>query len=335
MFQVAHNSPFSPAIFVFPNENGVDTLFVVIKATYTFNGSVELADEQIPPQKEDEFWGEPGQSSIKYMSEMHLQKPATDIILIGHAYAPKGVETRQMDCGIKVGNYTKKIRVFGDRIWNGTQKSKPEPFDKIALTYENAFGGAYLTKEKDKSGNEIEKMVIHDSNPVGRGFFDPERKIFDGEKLPNLEDPANPIVKPDDRPHPVGFGFIAPTWKPRIDYVGTYDENWQKSRAPYLPENFSSQFFNAASTNLVCNEYLKGGEVVVLVGVCFAGSAKFKLPETVPKCSVAISERIEQLEVNLETLMFEPDQQRFSMTWRAALTCDKEVLKIQAVLVTD
>lgn len=335
MLQLQNNSPYSPAIAVLPDENGIDTLYVTVKATYSFNGEVTLAEEQIPPQMEDEFWGEPGQSSIKYMSEIHLSKPATDIILIGHAHAPNGMQTTQMECGIKVGNYTKKIRVFGDRHWDGAQKSQPEPFEKMPLTYENAFGGSYIAKAKGKQGEPAGEIILHDVNPVGRGYCEPGKKSDDGGKLPNLEDPANLIKQPGDSPAPMGFGFIAPTWKPRIEYVGTYDDAWQKNRAPYLPENFSNQFFNAAPVGLVCNEYQKGGELVILVGVCPEGPAKFRLPEIHPKCSVSVGGRIEKPEMLLETIVFEPDERRFSMTWRASLKCDKEVLKVQAVQITE
>jgi hypothetical protein len=334
MLQLENKSPFSPSITVLPDENGIDTLYVVVKATFSFLGGVTLAKEQTLPQMEDVFWGESCCSSIKYISEMHLTKPATDIILIGHAYAPDGTRTSQMDCGIKVGNYAKIIRVIGDRIWQGSQMSEPEPFDKMPLCYENAFGGSYTAKIRNEQGEEIEKTFTCDSNPVGKGYSESGTPPKEEIRLPNLEDAHQLIERPDDKPDPMGFGFIAPTWKPRIKYAGTYDDDWQKSRAPYLPTDFSNRFFNAASIGLVCGEYLKGDELVKLIGVCPDGSAQFGLPKVFPKCGVNIAGRVKRPEFELETIVFEPDQYMFTLTWRASLRCDKSILKVNAVKIT-
>jgi hypothetical protein len=38
-------------------------------------------------------------------------------------------------------------------------------------------------------------------------------------------------------------------------------------------------------------------------------------------------------EFNLETLLLEPNQLRFSMVWRAAMPCDKKMLKISEVKI--
>jgi hypothetical protein len=38
--------------------------------------------------------------------------------------------------------------------------------------------------------------------------------------------------------------------------------------------------------------------------------------------------------VNLETVLLEPDENRVALTWRAALPCDRKVLKVEKVTVT-
>ncbi|MDH5546764.1 MAG: DUF2169 domain-containing protein [Gammaproteobacteria bacterium] len=333
MLQLKNESPFAPAITLFADENGVDALYVVIKATFTYNGVISIAEEQIPPQMEDEFWGEPVESSIKYASEMHLTKPSTDIIVIGHAYAPPGKKVQQMDCGIKVGNYAKALRVFGDRYWQGMQISEPEPFDKMPLIYENAFGGAYITHEKNDKGEKVEKHMLHEINPVGRGYRKLGKEAVNGEKLPNIEDPRKLIKLPGDKPPPAGMGFLSPTWKPRVEFAGTYDEAWQKSRAPYLPKDFDNRFFNAAAPELTCKEYLKGGEMVMMIGLSPDGPKKFALPVVNLDCAVKIAGGTEKPDTNLETIVFEPDESRFCMTWRAKVSCDKKALKISEVRV--
>jgi len=89
VLQLKNHSPFEPAITLFPDEKGVDTLYVIIKATFNLSPALSIAEQQIPPTLEDEYWGEPGLSSIKYASDMHLTKPSTDVVLVGRAWVPQ------------------------------------------------------------------------------------------------------------------------------------------------------------------------------------------------------------------------------------------------------
>jgi len=43
---------------------------------------------------------------------------------------------------------------------------------------------------------------------------------------------------------------------------------------------------------------------------------------------------IEYPPANLETLIIEPDKNRASFTWRAALPCDRNVLKVEKIVLT-
>jgi len=332
MLQLKNHSPFKAAISLFPDENGIDALYVVVKATFSLEQGLELAEEQIPPVLEDEYWGEPVESSLKYASEMHLSKPATDIIVNGHAYAPNGQPVTELDCGIKVGTYSKQVKVFGDRFWNGTQITSPKPFVKIPLVYENAFGGAYIDFIDDGQGGYQQKNMLHTINPVGRGYRGSRgTQEVNAEKLANLEDPRQLIKLPGDKPNPAGFGFLSPTWKPRIDYAGTYDEAWQKKRAPYLPKDFNNKFFNMAPRGLVCNGYLQGNESVILINLSTEPCIQFQLPQCNVRTEIKLAGAREKPSFNLETLFFEPDEKRFTMTWRAKLNCDKKALQISEV----
>jgi len=332
MLQLKNHTPFEAALSLFPDENGIDALYVVVKATFSLEQGLGLAEEQIPPILEDEYWGEPVESSLKYASEMHIGKPATDIIVNGHAYAPKGEPVTQLDCGIKVGNYAKQVRVFGDRYWNGTQISAPKPFVKMPLAYEYAYGGAYMDFIDNGQGGYQQKKILHTINPVGRGYRGRHgTQAINADKLPNLEDPRQLIKLPGDKPEPAGFGIVSPTWKPRIDFAGTYDENWQKKRAPYLPKDFNNKFFNMASKGLVSNGYLQGNEQIMLVNLTLQSCLQFQLPQCDVSAEIKVAGAVDKPSLNLETLFFEPDKKRFSMTWRAKFSCDKKALKINEV----
>jgi hypothetical protein len=117
MLQLKNATPFACKVALFPNENGVDTLYAIIKGCFQLEDSWVLSEEQLEPQSEDEYWGEPGSSSLKVASDYHTGKAATDIIVLGNACAPAGRTMKQLDVEVSVGKITKKISVFGDRIW--------------------------------------------------------------------------------------------------------------------------------------------------------------------------------------------------------------------------
>lgn len=329
MLQLKNDTPFKADIALFPNERGVDTLYVTIKATFTLQESVTLAEQQEPVRLADEYQGEPGRTSLKYSSDVHLTKPATDVIVIGSAHAPDGKPVASLDVSVSVGERRKTIRVFGDRKWyrseNDLRISAPEPFVTMPLVHERAFGGIHETEQK---------TLFEPRNPVGIGFIG-ERELaeMDRQPLPNLEDPAHLIASPGDQPPPACFSAIAPSWEPRKSFAGTYDAVWQKGRAPYLPEDFQSRFFNAAHTDLAGSGYLQGGEQVVITNMAPRGILRFDLPSCALDVSVQIGECTKRPPMNLETVLIEPDESRFSMLWRSFVECDKKALKVSQVTV--
>ncbi len=327
MLQLKNNTPFESSLALFPNSQGIDTLYIIVKATFNIGQKWTLADEQKPPQAEDEYWGDdPASSSIKAASDMHIGKPATDIIMTGHAWAPEGRQLSQMDVSLSVGNVNKTVRVFGDRQWNDGAVSRPVPFTSIPLIYEKAFGGLHV-----QDGNIISGEA---RNPVGCGYSGKRKaKEMEGQPLPNLEDPRQLIQNTGDIVTPAGFSAISPNWQPRLTYAGTYDENWQKTQAPYLPLDFDQRFFNMAHPDLIYPEFIKGGEPVRIEGAHQAGTIQFNIPFVGLTTVVAIKKRNEHPMFNLETVLIETDPMLLSMTYRAALPCDKETLKIREVVV--
>ena len=330
MLQLKNNSPFAAEIAVFPDENGIDTLYVTIKATFTIDPKVDLAEEQIPIFLADEYWGEPIESSLKYASEVHLTKPATDIVMIGEACAPDKRPVSQLDVSLAVAGFKKTVRVFGNRRWDskwlGLKITSPLPFESMPLVYEKAYGGFHeLDPEKHEKLSDTR-------NPIGLGFKGKKtNKELKGTLLPNLEDPVHLIKKPEDQPPPACFGYIASSWMPRVSFVGTHDEAWIKKRAPFLAEDFDLRFFNTAAPELVCNGYLKGGEPVTITNMSPTGDKRFTLPLCELETSVKMAGSVENPYLNLETVLFEPNESRFTMLWRSAVQCDKKVLKVEQI----
>jgi hypothetical protein len=331
VLQLYNKTPFVADLAILPDMEGVDSAILTIKATFeTLAEGIRVSANQSPIISSDEYWGDPGNSSLKYAGEMTLPKPATDIVMIGHAYAPKGKPVKSEYVSVRVGRYGKMVRVFGDRYWKSALGihtiSEPKPFIKIPLIYEKAYGGV------DVHRSQKSKIEYEAGNPVGTGFkIRGGKNDIDSLKLPNLEDPKNLISSRRDRPPPAGFGYIAPTWDPRKKLVGSYDEEWQKSRAPYLPDDFDSRFFNCAHPDLITNEYLQGGEEVIIQNANPSGIIKYYLPAIRFEVIFFIDDRKTVHYPHLDTLIIEPDNNQFMMIWRVCERCDKKALKIQEI----
>lgn len=326
MLQLKNSTPFAAEMAIFPNEQGIDTLYTLVKASFVYNGDWMLAEEQVPPQMEDEYWGEPGTSSIKYGSDIHTGKPATDIIMLGAACAPNQQKVTQLDVELQVGQVSKTVRVFGDRQWMNGAISAPKPFSSMPITYERAFGGRHNIDEQS--------YLAEERNPVGCSFFGKRSsRDMEGSPLPNIEDPQQLIQYPKDDQIPAGFGYCAPNWLPRRQFAGTYDEAWTKQRAPYLPLDFNPRFLNAAHPDLIYPGYLQGGETVSIRNMHPSGDIHATLPQIGLKCEVQVAGQPHNQEMNIESLILEPNKKLFSMVWRAGFPCDKKALKINEVSV--
>ncbi|MEP7124246.1 MAG: DUF2169 domain-containing protein [Byssovorax sp.] len=329
MLQVDNRTPFVPGMFVFPDPQGVDTLYVVLKATFSFaSGRVTLAETRRAIATSDTFLGEPGASSLAHANEAHLLKTTTDVAVVGEAVTPDGRPAASCAVRVSVGPVQRLLQVTGDRVWQtrigGQRPTSPEPFVRMPLSYERAYGGVHDQGPKG--------VLFEARNPLGKGYRG-KRSAADveGMPLPNIEDPAALIHSPDDSPAPAGVGFIAPSWEPRKSFAGTYDERWRTTRAPYLPADFDPRFFQAANPALVCPAPLHGGEPVELANLSIDGVVRFRLPACAFDVAVTVGGRIESPPMTLETVLFEPTDALFSLTFRGAVPCDKRALQIEAV----
>lgn len=327
MLQLKNNTPFAAAFALFPNEQGVDTLYTMVKATFIIGQQWTLAESQPDPQKEDIFWGEPGLSSVRLASDYHTGKPTSDIVVTGLACAPEQQLVRQMDVSVSVGSVSKKIRVFGNRQWSHGQITSPEPFTTMPLVYERAFGGEDVVDGQVRASDS--------RNPIGLGFVGKKSlSDFSGTMLPNLECPSQLIQYYDDQPIPACFGAIARHWQPRAAYAGTYDELWQTTRAPYLPEDYHPRFMNVAHPDLIYPGFLQGGEPVKIIGMHPLGELNFNLPIVKLRNKIQMEDSEISFNFDCETLLLDSNQLQLSMVWRSAFACDKKALKVKQISVS-
>ena len=327
MLQIDNQTPFYAVLSVLPNRDAIDTLYVILKATLVLRPKLTLARDQLPVTLADEYYGDPTDSSLKAISEIHIGKPGTDVLLVGRAWGPHGQAVRESLVRVTVAERQKTIRVLGDRVWQSDgSPSAPEPFEAMPLVWERAFGGIHALEER---------TLAEERNPIGVGFCGKRStEELSGQPMPNLESPGESLERQGQTLTPVCFAPTAPQWLPRRSFAGTYDETWQRKRAPYLPADFDPRFLQCAAPELTFDRYLVGGEPIEVTGACAEGPIAFPIPAANLRVEVKVAGSIEHPPVNLETVLLEPDENRVALTWRAALPCDRKVLKVEKVTVT-
>ena len=229
--------------------DSLNMLSVLTKRTYTIaaNGRCVLATEQVPLF--DDIAEDPDcPGLLDHDLDLYPFKPATDVILKGHAY--KGALRDSARVSVQVGRWSKSIHVVGDRRATLSSRgeilfSDPDPFDVMPLRYDRAYGGRDQAAEA-RYGNparELEKYVdptidldaaspyIYPRNPAGVGFLiEPTREAVEQLRLPNLEDPEDVLTAErivcgaagnwPRMPLPQAFDWVNLGWFPRIGYFG-------------------------------------------------------------------------------------------------------------------
>jgi len=278
-------------------------------------GRLKLAEKPPAIPLGGEYYGDPAETSPKYEPQSAFVKPATDVVLIGHAYAPEP-GTTTVDVAVRVGAVEKAVRVTGDRTWVKSfgliRATDPEPFEKIPLRWERAFGGW------DRSGPDESRHAFEPRNSVGVGFRSGRGSFEDGLPLPNIEDLGEPLTRFTGRPKPAGLGFTLPHWQPRASFAGTYDAKWDAERKPMLPEDFDIRFFNAAAPGMVAPGLLSGDEEVLVRNATPGGTLSFRLPGGPPPRVrlQLVGRKDHRPEMRLDTVIVNTDDQLLLMLWR-------------------
>ena len=309
--------------------NGGELLAVVLKATFAFSPRRGLSPAEEPPpvRLADEAAGEPGRSSILKASDLCPGKPGCDLVLLGRAGRSRPAP--QVDVAFRVGALGREARVFGERRWSGSAGlPDPAPFEAVPLTWENAYGG------RDELVPEGEPAEEDARNPVGIGFrARKSRRPVAGERLPHVEDPAQPIRGPLDRPAPAGFGFVAPHWEPRRSRGGTYDAAWRRERAPLPPADLDPRFHQRGAPGLVAPAPPPPGTPVVVTGVLPHGEMRFELPRVVPTGQLFFRTRKVDLSFELQTLLVDADASLVELTFGAYESVHGRTRDVECVAV--
>ncbi len=294
----------------------------------------------------DQHWGanHPATDATKLESDLVAWKPCTDVVVIGEACAPRGKKARFFDAGIRVGNFQKSVRVFGNRKIRpktfGFEFSEPELFETMPVHYGLAYGGRHLRSDK---GDEL----VYPRNPVGKGFVvQASREELASLVLPNLENPAK-ILTPEtlslksfehwvEAPEPWALGYTSRNFHPRVRLAGLPPGQAMEAEIVRLQSVVASngevvlpptpvlhpEYHCGASKGLVL-PHLRGDEMVVL-GYMDPDHPvfQFQLPKSRPAARMDVGMGWEWMDMVLQSLVIFKGSNQLEMVWRGSCRYD-------------
>jgi hypothetical protein len=314
MWALDNRTPYAAERNWIRDKDGRHQWIVAIKVTFDVAaaGTLSLADEQVPPTLQPEFFGDPGQSSLRYETDLGPLKPATDVVVNGHAHAPDDRPTPELAIALRVGNIRKVLSVRGPCVYRsgamGWTTTAPLPFVRMPLQYEHAFGGSALS-DPDPS-----RQAYDERNPVGVGVV-AQGTSLEGTPAPNLVYPGRDAQKAG----PAGLGAIASHWSPRLALAGTYDAAWIRDRKPLLPVDYDPSFALCSPVDQRNVGYLRGGMPVELVHCSPGGVFRFELPKIWLALRTQFGARNVEHRTRMVTVVLEPDDAKVMVVYQSQL----------------
>lgn len=236
-------------------------------------------------------------------SDQCFYKAGADVVLLGQAASPRPVE--RLTVGVAIGEgFNANVLVIGRRTWRkrllrGLEISPAEPFTTMPLTLREAFGGKPVWDELP---------IPYPDNPDGIGYYI-DAAGAENQPLPNLEDPAHPIAKWDDRPDPVGLGIRPMAFGPHLRRAVAHDAKGELVKLDPL-------FFNTAFPACIARD-LAAGQQVRVTGVLPGGEWGFALPECPVSAELTIGGAIHQLAMRFDQVWLEPATGMVRIAWRS------------------
>jgi hypothetical protein len=292
-----------------PQRGGV-ALTVVAKATFRLQQhEARLAQEQEYPNDDDNFWNDDPARSLSSPTDLVPFKARPDVMLVGHAFAPRNQPVRSLVARITIGDVDKAIEVTCDRtLGHDGQIREAARFSKMPLRYERAGGGPDTM------------------NPVGvRSDARPD--AYGGVALPNLLPAGAQINALADLFVPVGFGPIAPAWPSRWQKLGRHQARFAASpwNTSPLPEDLDPSYFNAAPEDQRPSE-IRDNERLVLENLHPEQPRLVtNLPGLRPAAFAEMPGRAPQrLHMECDTLWIDTDRSLCTLTWRGQIVLETQ-----------
>ncbi|MEP7121473.1 MAG: DUF2169 domain-containing protein [Byssovorax sp.] len=339
-------------------------LACVAKRTYSLDasGRLALADQQLPltaePEVELDAYG--GHKLLCDDTDLGPPKVATDVVFTGSAYAEG--RAAEVFAALVVGSFARRLRVCGERraevrADGSVRFSTPAPFERVAMSFEHAYGGydehAHWTLAPPKP-EEIVRfgrpvgLFAYPRNSAGAAYFvDVDRARADGARLPQIEDPSDLLVPERffvasprawiDAPIPGALGWLHHAWYPRMfRFAGpilAHDPPAHPIREIALGEGDDLAALQPLDAGTIHPRALQGaapglsrarlrGDEPVILQHLHRESAdlRFALPGELPLFTLRPPDvKSFQPKPVLQTVRIEPDAGRISLTWCAVV----------------
>lgn len=247
-----------------------------------------------------------------------MPKARGEVLVLGSACAKAGTTTTAAAARIQLKRadkilFTKSLMAFGDRKWERLGMTQPEPFEKMPVVWERAFGGPE-----------------YEPNALGRGLVPVEEEGVKIHRLPNIEDAAASVSSPGDRPTPIGFGPLQITRKERMSRAGTYDKAWLDKLYPAPPADFHWEFYNLAPLDQRIPGFFEGNETLRIEGMHPEHrTLEVSLPDAVVKFFVLRKSKeaafeLEAHTARLDTIVALPTSGKLALVYRAVVQVDSD-----------
>lgn len=287
-------------------------------------GAVQFFDFDNPEAllSEQDFWNFLGEElEGDAVFDAAVPKIRGEVLVHGRAFAPGGELVGTLDVGLEIGAISKRLAVFGDRVWRPTSyfdvvdvvrgneymATVPEPFAEMDLGPRNTFGGEGFAR-----------------NPGGKGLIeegqhpDPDA----GSPLPNVEDPDQLVDGPWAVPEPAGFGPLDLMHPDRQAKFGTCDDRWARTIYPADPSDTDPAFYNTAREDQQINGFWRGDESFVAINMHpDEPRLEGRLPGYRPRCFVAFGRDGDgqfwrEISLDVETIWLFPNRKRGAVVCR-------------------
>ncbi len=308
-FELVNSTPFVPLSFESVDEKLNHFGVIVAQGTFHIvnNQFLNLATEQDALVLEDKYFSEAGSSSLRFDSALSPYKPKTDLLIEATSYSPSRQKQPSWTSSISAGPLSKSFVVTGPRQWSDYSKwqkiSPIEPIDRLDIRYEHSYGG---------TNNDTQEQYL--TNPVGKGFSTDSSGV---RACPQILPFGVELASSHKPCQPTGLGPLAPAWQPRLARAGTFDETWVNTQAPYLPKDFSFEFYNVAPTDLTFPGFAKGDEIIQLVNLSTEPHLRFALPGISMITVLRFMDgRVVPGPMNLDTIHLLVEERKAILQWR-------------------
>lgn len=273
---------------------------VLARVTYDIVGTTLRPADEHPYIVSEAPWESP---NGPFECDQPFKTGGVDLLVFGKAYAPSGRETSAMKVSVVLGRFRRDVVVIGPRTWTRSGSvlvpGPPRPFRTVPLELEYAFGG-----KSTWDGMEVPWL----DNPKGLGFYIEERQA-EGQPLPMLEDPLNPIRRWNDRPPVMGFGFCPLQSGARLSAALEYDE------ARMELTRVKPALYNTAFPHLVAPEAPLGA-TVTLVGCTPGAPLAFQLPRAALCATLRLGDKRYERPLAIEQVGIDVERRKVFLTHR-------------------